>query len=107
MIKGDRPYDHEAIQRAVAACRDAANTMDLFVSDLLNPENTGFSYPGGPGSLTLDMVDEQPPMVTIACRTWIRLEQQAPRGAIERGEAFDRIYNTLPCDELRAAATSQ
>jgi hypothetical protein len=50
--------------------------------------------------LSLDVFDEQSPMATTVCRTWIRLEQSA-EGGEGRGEAFDRIYNTLPCDELR------
>jgi hypothetical protein len=50
--------------------------------------------------LSFDIVDEQPPMTNTVCRTWIRLEQSAERGE-GRGEAFDRIYNSLPCDELR------
>ena len=50
--------------------------------------------------LSLDTVDEQPPMATTVCRTWIRLEAAA-EGGEGRGQAFDMIYNSLPCDELR------
>ena len=52
--------------------------------------------------LSLDIFDEQPAMATTVCRTWIRLEQGL-QGEDGRGEAFDRIYNSLPCDELRLA----
>jgi hypothetical protein len=50
--------------------------------------------------LSFDIINEQPPMTTTVCRTWIRLEQSA-EGGEGRGEAFDRIYNSLPCDQLR------
>lgn len=36
--------------------RDAADTTDLFVSGLLNAENTGFAFPAGPDSITLDLM---------------------------------------------------
>ena len=50
--------------------------------------------------LSLDIVDEQPPMTTTVCRTWIRLEQDTEEGE-GRSAAFDGVYNSLPCDELR------
>ena len=52
--------------------------------------------------LSMDIFNEQPPMATTVCRTWIRIEQAVASGE-GRGEAFDRIYNSLPCDELRFA----
>ena len=56
-------------------------------------------------NLSLDVFNEQPPMATTVCRTWIRLEHST-EGGENRGSAFDRIFNTLPCDKLREEASN-
>ena len=52
-------------------------------------------------SLSLEIVEEQQPMWATVCRTWARLEDSAPDGG-GRQEASERIYESIPCDELRA-----
>ncbi len=50
--------------------------------------------------LSFDIVEEQPPMETTVCRTWIRLERSV-EGGEGRRQALSRVYESLSCDELR------
>ncbi|MFV1859864.1 MAG: hypothetical protein ACC647_11030, partial [Anaerolineales bacterium] len=50
--------------------------------------------------LSLEIVEEQPAMGLTVCRTWIRLEHSV-EGGQGRGEALSRVYDSLPCDQLR------
>ncbi len=50
--------------------------------------------------LSLEMVEEQPPMVLAVCRTWSRLEDSVPDGP-GRQDALEKIEQALSCDEVR------
>ena len=49
--------------------------------------------------LSLEIVEEQPPMWITVCRTWKRLDETTVRDEDRQG-AIEKAYEALPCDDL-------
>ena len=49
--------------------------------------------------LSLEIIEEQPPMWITVCRTWKRLDETTVRDEDRQG-AIEKAYEALPCDDL-------